>query len=246
LTADDNAEMLEQVARYGRVRDRAIYLGDYGDLVPERFGPGLPLIADWAREHFDAVGYAGPIEPDEPIDAEALRDRLGYRRDELLIIAAVGGTAAGRHLLAKVAAAWPVMREALPSARLVLICGPRIDVGAFAEQPGVEVRGYVHRLYEHLACCDLGIVQGGLSTTMELTLARRPFLYFPLADHCEQQLHVSHRLQGHGAGRRMDYATTSPQDLAQTALTSLDQASATALPRPGAARRAAQLIAELL
>ena len=36
-------------------------------------------------------------------------------------------------------------------------------------------------LYRHLAACDLAVVQGGLTTTMELTANRRPFLYFPLA-----------------------------------------------------------------
>ena len=38
----------------------------------------------------------------------------------------------------------------------------------------------MHELYRHLAACDLAVVQGGLTTTMELTAAKRPFLYFPL------------------------------------------------------------------
>ena len=64
------------------------------------------------------------------------------------------------------------------------------------------MRGYVPDLYRHLAACDLAVVQGGLTTTMELTAARRPFLYFPLRNHFEQNLHVAHRLDRHGAGRR--------------------------------------------
>jgi pimeloyl-ACP methyl ester carboxylesterase len=42
-------------------------------------------------------------------------------------------------------------------------------------------RAYVHELYRHLAACDLAVVQGGLTTCMELTANRRPFLYLPLA-----------------------------------------------------------------
>ena len=38
----------------------------------------------------------------------------------------------------------------------------------------------MHNLFEHLACCDLALVQGGLSTCMELVATRRPFLSFPL------------------------------------------------------------------
>ena len=56
LTADANAEMLEQVERYPRVRDRAIYLGDPADLAAGTFGPGLPLIREWTRQHFTLSG----------------------------------------------------------------------------------------------------------------------------------------------------------------------------------------------
>ncbi len=42
LTADYNAEMIEHIARFPRVRDRAIFVGDPDDVVPDTFGPGLP------------------------------------------------------------------------------------------------------------------------------------------------------------------------------------------------------------
>ena len=42
LTADYNAEMIEHVERYPRVRDRAIFVGEPDDIVPGTFGPGLP------------------------------------------------------------------------------------------------------------------------------------------------------------------------------------------------------------
>ena len=40
---------------------------------------------------------------------------------------------------------------------------------------------------------------------MELTAQKRPFLYFPLRRHFEQNFHVRHRLERYGAGHRMDY-----------------------------------------
>src|SRR5690606_4785390 len=42
VTADYNAEMIEQVARYRRVRDVSLYIGEEPDIVPDAFGPGLP------------------------------------------------------------------------------------------------------------------------------------------------------------------------------------------------------------
>ena len=66
---------------------------------------------------------------------------------------------------------------------------------------GLEVVPYVHNLYRHLAACDLAVVQGGLTTSMELTAQKRPFLYFPLRHHFEQNFHVRHRLERYGAAR---------------------------------------------
>ncbi|MCB0166452.1 MAG: alpha/beta hydrolase, partial [Anaerolineae bacterium] len=85
LTTDYNAEMIEHIARYPRVRDRAIYIGDYDDLIPESFGANLPLIPDWTREHFEAVGYITPFDPADYADTQAVRQRLGYDPDEALV-----------------------------------------------------------------------------------------------------------------------------------------------------------------
>jgi UDP:flavonoid glycosyltransferase YjiC (YdhE family) len=49
---------------------------------------------------------------------------------------------------------------------------------------------------------------------MELTANRRPFLYFPLRHHFEQNTHVRHRLDRYGAGRRMDFETATPETIA--------------------------------
>jgi UDP-N-acetylglucosamine:LPS N-acetylglucosamine transferase len=129
----------------------------------------------------------------------------------------------------------------------VVVAGPRIDSDRLPHHPGITVRPYVHNLFEHLAAVDLGVVQGGLSTTMELTVTRRPFLYFPLKNHCEQVYHVSHWLDRYRAGRRLDYSSTSAEALAAVALDTLGADTSTYRPHNGgAAQRAASLIAELL
>ena len=110
----------------------------------------------------------------------------------------------------------------------------------------MEIVGYVHDLSRRLAACDVAVVHGGLATTMELTGARRPFLYFPLKHHFEQQRHVRHRLERYQAGRCMDIDTSPPDVVADAIAGELDRQ---ADPRPieaDGARRAATLIAELL
>ena len=43
LTADYNAEMIEQIARFPHVRDRAIFIGEPEDVVPDVVWPGPAL-----------------------------------------------------------------------------------------------------------------------------------------------------------------------------------------------------------
>ena len=78
LTADYNAEMIEHIARYRRVRDRALFVGNPDDIVPDSFGPDLPAIRDWTEEHFDFAGYVTGFDPAQFADREALRHELGY------------------------------------------------------------------------------------------------------------------------------------------------------------------------
>ena len=70
-------------------------------------------------------------------------------------------------------------------------------------------------LHRHLTACDLAVTHGGLTTTMELTAAQRPFLYVPLRHHFEQNFHVRHRLAQYGACRCLDYDETVPDVLAR-------------------------------
>ena len=109
-------------------------------------------------------------------------------------------------------AAFPEAKELVPALRMIVVAGPRIDPATLPAHDGLEVRAYVHELYRHLAACDLAVVQGGLTTSMELTANRRPFLYFPLRHHFEQNFHVRHRLDRYGAGRCMDFERETPDD----------------------------------
>jgi pimeloyl-ACP methyl ester carboxylesterase/predicted glycosyltransferase len=242
LTSDYNAEMIEHIARFPRVRDRAVFVGNREDIVPDSFGPELPLIRDWTEQHFDFAGYVTGFDP------RALGDRgeLGYHDDECVCIVTVGGSGVGGHLLRRVIDAYPEAKERVPDLRMIVVAGPRIDPDSLPQHDGLEVRAYVHDLYRHLAACDLAVVQGGLTTSMELTANRRPFLYFPLRHHFEQNFHVRHRLDRYGAGRAMDFELATPESIAEAIAEEIGrEVDYQPVERDGAARAAA-LIAELL
>jgi pimeloyl-ACP methyl ester carboxylesterase/predicted glycosyltransferase len=244
LTADYNAEMIEHIARFPRVRDRAIFVGNPEDVVPESFGPELPAIRDWTEQQYDFAGYVTGFEPTS--DREKLRRELGYAPGEQVCIVTVGGSGVGEHLLRRVIAAFPEAKELVPDLRMVVVAGPRIDPASLPVQQGLEVHAYVHDLYRHLAACDLAVVQGGLTTAMELTANRRPFLYFPLRHHFEQNLHVRHRLERYRAGRRMAFEDSTPAVIAHAIAEEIGrEVDYLPVETDGAARAAAR-IAELL
>jgi pimeloyl-ACP methyl ester carboxylesterase/predicted glycosyltransferase len=246
LTADYNAEMVEHVGRYPRLRDRSIFVGNPDDIVPDALGPDLPSIRQWTQTHFDFSGFVSDVTPPTEEERAAARARLGYRPDERVCIVTVGGSGTGEHLLRKVIAAYPEAKRALPDLRMVVVTGPRIDPSSFSPPEGLEIRGYVDGLSSHLSVCDVAVVQGGLTTTMELTAARRPFIVFPLAHHFEQNFHVRHRLERYGAGRYMEYATTTPDEIAAAISEEADRTVEYRTVETDGAERAAGMIAELV
>jgi predicted glycosyltransferase len=246
VTTDYNAEMIEHIARYPRLRDRALFVGDFEDVVHDSFGPELPLIRDWTRENFDFPGYITGFDPAAFADRAAIRHELGYAPDERVCIVTVGGSGVGGHLLRRVIDAFPEAARRVDGLRMIVVAGPRIDPAGLPSHDGLEIRAYVHDLYRHLAACDLAVVQGGLTTTMELTANRRPFLYFPLRHHFEQNFHVRHRLQRYGAGRCMDFEADGPDEIAAAIAEEIGREVDYRPVDPGGAARAAAAIAELL
>jgi predicted glycosyltransferase len=246
LCADRNAEDLEHISRFPYIRDAAIFIGNPDDVTDQRFGPGLPRIREWTDEHFRYSGYVLPFDPAQLADLKALRAKLGYSPNETLIMAAIGGTSVGRHLLHKISAAFPYMKRHVPNLRLVIVTGPRLAGESFARVPHLEVKPYVHNLYEHLACCDLALVQGGLSTCMELVAMRRPFLCFPLRRHFEQLIHVQRRLRNYGVDCALDYSNVTPESLATTALETLHKPISYRPVETDGASRVAHIIAHVL
>jgi pimeloyl-ACP methyl ester carboxylesterase/predicted glycosyltransferase len=246
LTGDYNEEMIEHIARFPRVRDQAVFVGNPEDIVPERFASHLPWIREWTEEHYSFAGYVTGFDPAAFADRAALRSEIGYRDDEQVCIVTVGGSGVGGDLLRRVIAAFPDAKERVPALRMIVVAGPRIDPATLPAHDGLEIRAYVHDLYRHLAACDLAVVQGGLTTAMELTANRRPFLYFPLRHHFEQNLHVRHRLDRYGAGRCMDFEQETPETIAAAIAETIGrQIDYRAVEADGAARAAA-LIAPLL
>jgi pimeloyl-ACP methyl ester carboxylesterase/predicted glycosyltransferase len=239
---EKNAENIDHLRLHPRVRDLSIMVGDPEDVLDREFGPGLPNMRQWARDVFRFSGYTQHFDPAAYRDRPALRRELGIRDGERVIVASAGGTRVGRHLLRKCAEAFVLAAPRIPDARMIVVGGPRLPQQELPAHPRLEVRAFVPSLFRHHAAADLAVVQGGLTTTMELAALRTPFLYFPLRNHFEQQFFVTRRLERLGAGARMDYDRTGPEELAAALVDHLGKPVHWAdAPADGATRAAAML-----
>ena len=247
LTADYNAEMLEHRERFPWVRDRSVFVGTPDDVVPDSFGPGLPSIREWTEDEFEFAGYVSGYTPPGEEERARLRASLGWRDDQTVCVVAVGGTSVGTDLLRRVLDAVPEARRRREDLRFVVVAGPRIDPRSLPRRRGATVLGYVPDLWRQLAACDVAVVQGGLTTCMELTASRRPFLYVPLRNHFEQNRHVRHRLERYGAGTHLPYEQlVDPDALSAELLATLARPVTSAPVETDGAARAAALLADLL
>ncbi len=246
LTTDYNAEMIGHVEGHPDIRDRAIFVGTPEDIVDKRFGADLPNMRDWIPKHFEFSDYIIGQHPSEFGTRDDLRAEFGYDDGRQTCIVAVGGSGVGATLIRRILAAYPLAKARIPDLRMIVVTGPRLNPDSFEVPDGVEMRAFVPNLDRHLAACDLALVQGGLTTCMELAAAGTPFLYFPLRNHFEQNFHVASRLERYNAGRKMIFSESTPERIADGMLSELRAPRVPHAVAADGAARAASMLADLL
>jgi UDP-N-acetylglucosamine:LPS N-acetylglucosamine transferase len=229
---------------FSNPKNLALFAGTPQDIPDKRLG-FITSRRDHAKQFYNFTGYVLPFDPSQYIDKTKIRTKLGYG-PQPLVICAIGGTSIGKNLLELCSLAYPIIKQKIPDLRMVLVCGPRLATGKLKVPQEIEVKDYVPALYEHFAASDLAIVQAGGATTIELTALNKPFLYFPLAKHCEQLMHVAKRLARQNAGIKMQYSKTTPQILANSVIANIGKKpNYPPVPTTGA-QTAAQLISKLI
>ena len=95
LTADYNAEMIEHIARYPRVRDRAIFVGDPDDVVarPLRPRPAADPRLDRASTSRSPATSRASTRRRRPTAARSAE--LGYATTRRVCVVTVGGSGVG-------------------------------------------------------------------------------------------------------------------------------------------------------
>ena len=221
--------------------DKIIFIGDLQDVPDKKFGLRLPNRRKVAEKYFDFVGYILNFDPKEYQNKNEIRKNLGYG-NEKLVICSIGGTSAGKELLQLCKKAYPLIKKEIKNLKLVLVTGPNVQVDYVKSEKGITVVGYLPDLFKHLAAADLCIVTGGGTITLELTALQKPFLFFPLQNHFEQEVAVADRCDRYNAGIKMKFSETTPQDLANAVIKNIDKkVSYSSLPIDGA-KKASEII----
>jgi UDP:flavonoid glycosyltransferase YjiC (YdhE family) len=224
--------------------DLGLFVGELEDVPDNKFGFRLPNRRDYAKAMYKFVGYIFPFNPNEYKNKIELQKKLGYSNDPL-IITSIGGTSIGKELLELCGEAFTIVRNKIPSLNMVVVAGPRIEPGSLKMPEGITLKQFIPKLYEHFAASDLAIVQGGATSTLELTALQKPFIYFPIEGHSEQAT-VAKNLEKRGAGIQMKFSQTTPELLADKIIDALkSKITYPQIPTDGA-QKAAKLIAQLI
>jgi UDP-N-acetylglucosamine:LPS N-acetylglucosamine transferase len=220
-------------------------VGELEDILDKRFGFGLPNRRDIAKKYYQILGHVIRFDPAQYADKAKIKAKLGYGKEPLLICA-TGGTCAGKDLIELCGKAYTILKADIRDLRMVAVCGELYGSKPPMLPPGVELHHYLPNLYEHYAACDMAVVVGGGSTTVELTALRRPFVYFPLENQFDQQLYVAERLARQGAGIKMRFYETTPESLAEAIRKNIGKEVTWAPIRVDGAQKAAKLINQIL
>ena len=222
-----------------------LFVGELEDIADRRYDFFLPNCRDFARKYYRLLGHIVRFNPTEYRDKTEIRTKLGYG-DEPLVICATGGTGIGKELLELCGKAYPLLKKEIPDLHMVCVCGELLGLDPPKISAEIELHRFIPDIYEHYAACDLAVVVGGGTTTIELTALRKPFIFFPLEDQFDQQIYVSERIARHKAGMRMEYRQTTPEMLAQAILKNIGRKIETkSIPFDGA-KKAAEIISEHL
>jgi UDP-N-acetylglucosamine:LPS N-acetylglucosamine transferase len=239
-----NRRLASRPARLGPGVIR-FFVGELDDVPDSPFGFRLPNRRQFAAKYYEFLGYVIRFNPAEYADRTKLRKKLGYGKEPLLICA-TGGLSAGKELLELCGKAYAILKRGIPDLRMVAVCGELFGTKPPDLPAGVELHNYVPDLYKHYAACDMAVVVGGGTTTVELTALRRPFAFFPLENQFDQQVYIADRLARQGAGIKMRFFETTPETLADVIKKNIGKEVSWPPIRTDGAETAAKLINQML
>jgi predicted glycosyltransferase len=163
------------------------------------------------------TGYIAPKSPDSI--RSSIRNRLGIKEEETLIVASAGGGSVGKPLLEAVIQAFSLLKIKT-EVHLRVYTGPFISGSDFAalkrlknKDRSIHIEKFTADFLSFLAAADLSISMAGYNTTMNILASGVTALVWPFAQNHEQQLRAR-RLADLGALKLINERDLIPANLA--------------------------------
>lgn len=166
------------------------------------------------------VVYTGFVTPRPNDDgAKKIKNRLGLKRGEALVVASAGGGRVGDDLLRVVVEAYARLIGGI-GLRLCVFTGPfmaEADFSALSDRaaslPGLHVERFTADFLSYLSAADLSISMAGYNTCMNILATGVPSLVFPFAQNREQRMRAE-KLAALGGLRLLKEEDLDPSRLA--------------------------------
>ncbi len=141
------------------------------------------------------IVYTGFVCPKTPEASASMRQRLGLKPEEKLVVASAGGGKVGGPLLTAVIAAVQQINSQKPL-RLQVFTGPFLESRDFdrlrsAQNEYIQVERFTPDFPAYLAAADLSISMAGYNTCMNILAAGVPALVWPFSQNREQGLRAA-------------------------------------------------------
>jgi hypothetical protein len=94
-------------------KNLGLIIGELENVQYKKFGPLLPNCKEYAKKHYEFVGYIVPFEPSEYADIGNIRAKLGYGK-EPLVVCSIGGTSIGKEVLELCGKSYPIIKKKFP------------------------------------------------------------------------------------------------------------------------------------
>ena len=216
LTADYNAEMIEHVERFPRSATGRSSSAIRTTSCPTASGPACPRSATGpSGTSRSAATSRGSTRPARRAPRGAAARARATGRTSASSSSRSAARVSERRCCGGSSPRYPEAARRVNGLRMIVVAGPRIDPRPrSARRPASRFGRTSRTSISHLVACDLAVVQGGLTTTMELVAGAPPVPVLPARESLRAAPPCRHRLERYGAGRRMDFATLRPDVIA--------------------------------
>jgi uncharacterized protein (TIGR00661 family) len=133
----------------------------------------------------EKIVFTGPFlkqSPDEIEDKKKIREKLGFKEDERIVLVTVGGSEFGKRLLGFI---YEAVKE-IDADKIVMITGPQIDSDFIPDDDKIIKKKFLENIMEWMKLSDIIISLAGHTTTMEIASLGIPNILIPIEGHSEQ------------------------------------------------------------